>query len=91
MTVTASPDRITTKSNVAMTVALTTPGQVPTGTVTITLGRKEKLVGSLSDGRAVFSLGQFSPAGNYDFQVRYAGSATVEAATATKTITVLKK
>ena len=73
------------------TVALTAPGQVPTGTVTVTWGKKEKAVGTLSGGRVVFPLGQFSPAGDYSFKVSYSGSPTVEAATSTETITVQKK
>ena len=34
---------------------------------------------------------RFSPAGEYTFKVSYSGSSTVEAATSTKTITVLKR
>ena len=91
MRITASPDRITTKSNVGMTVTLTAPGQVPTGTVTITWAKKEKAVGTLTGGQVVLPLGQFSPAGDYTFKVSYPGSPTVEAATSSKTITVLRK
>lgn len=91
MTVTTSPNPITTKSTVAMTVALTAPGQVPTGAVLVTWGKSDKAVGILSGGQVVFPLGQFSPAGEYTFKVSYSGSSTVEAATSTKTITVLKR
>ncbi|MFL6002414.1 MAG: ExeM/NucH family extracellular endonuclease, partial [Nocardioides sp.] len=91
MTVTTSPSPITTRSKVAMTVALTAPGQVPTGTVTVTWGKKDKAVGNLSGGHVVLPLGQFAPAGDYTFKVSYSGSPTVEDVTATKTITVLKK
>jgi len=91
MTVTTSPNPITIKSNVAMTVTLTAPGQVPTGIVTVTGGKNYKAVGTLSGGKVVFPLGQFSPAGDYTFKVAYFGSSTVEAATATETITVQKK
>ena len=90
MTVTTSPQRISVKSTVVMTVALTAPSQVPAGTVTVTWGKK-KVVGTLSSGQVQLRLGEFDPPGTYTFQVSYSGSQTVEAATTTTTITVVKK
>ena len=91
MTVTASPDRITTKSMVTMTIALAATGQVPEGTVTVTWGRKKERLGTLSGGQVAFGLGEFDPPGDYTFQVSYSGSPTVEPSSTTHTITVEKK
>lgn len=91
MTVTTSPDRITTKSTVMMTVALAAPGQVPSGTVTVTWGKKKERVGTISGGQVEFGLGEFDPPGQYVFHISYSGSPTVEPASSTHTITVVKK
>ena len=59
--------------------------------MTVTWGKKKERVGTLSGGQVEFSLGEFDPPGQYEFHISYSGSPTVEPASSTHTITVVKK
>jgi hypothetical protein len=90
MTVTVSPDRVTTATPVRLTVDLTAPGQVVTGWVGVTVDGDHQ-VRRLTDGRAVFDLGRFRKAGRYVAWVGYAGNETTEPALQRVVLAVTKR
>jgi hypothetical protein len=77
MTVTVSPERVTTKTPVRVTVDLSAPGQVVTGWVGITADGDHQ-TRRLTDGRAVFDLGRFKKADRYVAWIGYAGNDTTK-------------
>jgi hypothetical protein len=90
MTVTVSPERVTTKTPVQLTVDLSAPGQVVTGWVGITVDGDHQ-ARRLTDGRAVFDLGRFKKADRYVVWVGYAGSDTTKPAIKRVVIEVAKR
>ncbi|MBF4770506.1 Ig-like domain repeat protein [Nocardioides agariphilus] len=90
MTVTTSPNPITTKDAVALTVAMAAPGAAVTGNVAISVNGRI-LFGSLVNGFVTFSLGKFPQAGTYQVTAIYGGSALANSVTRTVSFTVVKK
>jgi hypothetical protein len=90
MTVTVSPERVTTKTPVRVTVDLSAPGQVVTGWVGITADGDHQ-TRRLTDGRAVFDLGRFKKADRYVAWIGYAGNDTTKPAIQRVVIEVAKR
>ncbi len=70
-------------------VRVTAPGATPTGTVTVSVGRKSA-TGRLTDGVAVVRLGELA-VGERRVRVTYAGTSVVEASRGVDAVTVLRR
>jgi 5'-nucleotidase len=90
MLVDVDPDRVTTKTPVRLTVALTAPGQTVEGWVWVH-GDDHDQLRQLSNGRVTFDLGRFKKAGDEPLWVTYLGSRTTEPVIKRVVIRVNKK
>ncbi|MFC5179587.1 ExeM/NucH family extracellular endonuclease [Nocardioides taihuensis] len=87
---TFDPTRVTTKSQVSLTVDVTAAGVTPTGAVRVIVNGTTT-TRTLSGGSATFALGRFVKAGSYPVTVTYLGDTHVQQAADTVTLVVNKK
>lgn len=89
-TVSVSPRTAYTHQAVKLSATVTSPGTIPTGTVTFWVGTRELCKGTLSDGKYSCEAGFPNP-GPKTIVAKYSGDSTHEASSGTAPLTIRKR